>query len=185
MVPGTYANYFLGSTGASAALIGLLFVAISLAPERIVGPTATAMRSAQARSAFMALLNVFFVSLVALIPKTNLGYTALIMGVLGVGITMSFGRNLWEALREGQAWPRLILFVAGLVIYGWELWYAVGLLRQPQDASNIEGLAYLALAAYGLGVGRAWQLMGEHGGMTADPQAEGNDEPRDRRGPGR
>jgi hypothetical protein len=168
MVPETYANYFLGSTGASAALLGLLFVAISLAPERIFGPGATAARRAQARGAFLALLNVFFVSLVALIPKTNLGYTAFVMGVLGLGFTVGVGRNLWEARREEQWWSRLALFVAGLVIYGWELWYAVGLLRDPRAVGNIEGLAYLALAAYGLGVGRAWELMTERAEVAAE-----------------
>lgn len=182
MVPATYSNYFLGSTGASAALIGLLFVAISLAPERIFGSEATAERRAQARSAFMALLNVFFVSLVALIPKTNLGYTAFALGALGLIITMSFGRNVWEGRHGGQAWYRLALFTIGLVVYGCEFWFAAGLLRRPKDVGNIEGLAYLALAAYGLGVGRAWQLMGERTGMMTDRQAEGAGEARDRRG---
>lgn len=37
MVPDTMENYFLGSTGAGAALVGLIFVAISLWPKERVG----------------------------------------------------------------------------------------------------------------------------------------------------
>jgi hypothetical protein len=34
MVPTDFANFFLSTAGAGAALIGLLFVAISINPER-------------------------------------------------------------------------------------------------------------------------------------------------------
>jgi hypothetical protein len=34
MVPPEFANFFIASASAGAALVGLLFVAVSLAPER-------------------------------------------------------------------------------------------------------------------------------------------------------
>jgi len=34
------------------------------------------------------------------------------------------------------------------------------LIGQPQDAGYVKGLAYLLLGAYGLGVSRAWELLG-------------------------
>ncbi len=36
MVPEVFHDYFVASTGAGAALVGLLFVAVSIAPERTV-----------------------------------------------------------------------------------------------------------------------------------------------------
>jgi hypothetical protein len=163
MVPGSYASYFVASASASAALIGLLFVAVAVAPERIVGRTATAERRARAGSAFMALLDAFFVSLVALIPQTNIGYVALILGLIALINTLSLGRHVWEEPRGGAGVRRvqqLWLLVGSLVIFGLEVWYAVPLLRQPRDAGAVAALAYLLLATYSVGVGRAWELLG-------------------------
>jgi hypothetical protein len=44
MVPTDFANYFLASAGAGAALIGLLFVAISINTERTFGREAQPVR---------------------------------------------------------------------------------------------------------------------------------------------
>lgn len=73
MVPEAFHDYFIASTGAGAALVGLLFVAISIAPERTVMRSAPVERRAVALSAYTALLNAFFLSMVALLPQTNLG----------------------------------------------------------------------------------------------------------------
>src|SRR5437867_4948576 len=58
---------------ASAALIGLLFVAVSIAPETVFGSDAEAVRQAQALSAFTALANAFFISMASLIPDVRIG----------------------------------------------------------------------------------------------------------------
>jgi hypothetical protein len=60
MVPQVFHDYFVASTGAGAALLGLLFVAVSIAPERTVMSTAPVERQAAATSAYTALLNAFF-----------------------------------------------------------------------------------------------------------------------------
>ncbi len=56
VVPPEYANFFIASAGAGAALVGLLFVAVSLAPEQIVARRAPVERQAAAGSAFTALI---------------------------------------------------------------------------------------------------------------------------------
>jgi len=83
MVPPQFTNFFLASSGAAAALVGLLFVAISVAPEHIVQANAPIERQAMAASSFSALLNAFFISLGALIP-VNTGTLTLIMSALGI-----------------------------------------------------------------------------------------------------
>ncbi|TMF37881.1 MAG: hypothetical protein E6I30_03370 [Chloroflexi bacterium] len=68
MVPAEFESFFVTSATVSSALIGLLFVSISINPQRIFGPNAESARQAQALSAFSALANIFFISLAALIP---------------------------------------------------------------------------------------------------------------------
>ncbi len=160
MIPATYANYFLASTGASAALIGLLFVAISLAPEATFGLHANVERRVLAGSAFTALLNIFFISLVALVPQTNLGYVGSIMAAIGFIHTLTMGRHFWKARNEGPRTRKLMLLVGSLVLYGWEGWFGLSLLRHAHNPDAISGLSYLLLGAYSIGVGRAWELLG-------------------------
>ena len=61
MIPAEFTNFFIASAGAGAALVGLLFVAVSLAPEQIVTRGAPVERRAVAGSAFTALINAFFI----------------------------------------------------------------------------------------------------------------------------
>lgn len=190
MVPTAWATYFLGSTGASSALIGLLFVAVAVAPERVFGRGAAVERRVQAGSAFTALLNTFFISLLALMPNANIGFVALILGLIGVINTLTLARHVWEDRHAGPNAQRLSMLLASLVIYGLEVWFAVALLRQPRDASGVQNLAYLLPFTYSLGVGRAWELLGAQDEglfsllglrrtsirVSSDPEASSGDE---------
>jgi hypothetical protein len=160
VVPAAFTSYFVASSGASAALIGLLFVAVALAPERTLGPQAPAGQRARAVSAFFALLDAFFMSIVALIPHTNLGYPALLLGAGGLVNTLGLGRYVWHARHQRDLWRSILLLVGTLTIYVWQLWYAVPLIRTPDTTNAIYGISYLLLGAYGAGVARAWDLLG-------------------------
>jgi len=160
VVPAVFAIFFLGSVGASAALIGLLFVSIAVAPERIFGSSATARRRTAAGSAFTALLDAFFVSLAALIPTSNLGYTALVMAIIGLVNTLALGRHTWEDRRAGRGLLAYALLPGSLIVYTLQIWYAAQLLRDARDTDALYGLVYLLLPAYSLGLARAWELLG-------------------------
>jgi hypothetical protein len=80
VVPDDFLGYFTAAAAASGALIGLLFVSISLRPDTVFGAKAAADGRALAGSAFTALVNAFFVSLLALMPQENLGWPAAILG---------------------------------------------------------------------------------------------------------
>ncbi len=160
MVPANFTNFFVASAGAGAALVGLLFVAVSIAPEQIVSATAPVERRALATSAFTALLNGFFISLGALIPG-NMGWLTLVVSIAGVLNSLSLG---WNLLKERQNWAsvarRLFLMVGSLVLYGFEVYYAVLIMQAPTETGGIYLLAWLLLGIYGLGLLRAWQLLG-------------------------
>jgi hypothetical protein len=73
VVRSAYAGYFAAACAAAGALIGLLFVAVCLTPDSVFGDDANPGGRALAGSTFTALVNAFFVSLVAIIPQTSLG----------------------------------------------------------------------------------------------------------------
>jgi hypothetical protein len=169
MVPTEFATFFLATAGAGAALIGLLFVAISINPERTVGREAHPVRQQVASGAFTALVNAFFISTSALIPHTNVGYITLIMGAIGLVNSLRLGGELiigqWRTPQATRArWAqalRVLVFVGvSLILYGYEVAFAVLLLLQPDAMSFVYTLTGLLLGVYGLGLVRVWELLG-------------------------
>ena len=63
---GHYENFFVASAGASAAILGLLVVAVSVVNADDANPTTRELRIVLAGSAYVALIDIFFVSIVAL-----------------------------------------------------------------------------------------------------------------------
>ncbi|HEY6540659.1 MAG TPA: hypothetical protein VIZ18_06965 [Ktedonobacteraceae bacterium] len=160
MVPAIFTNFFIASAGAGGALIGLLFVAVSIAPETTIMTSAPVERQASAGSAFTSLLNAFFISLGALIP-INLGQIIIIMSLVGFGSTAFYSFNLLRNLKDRHnLFARSLLLLAGLFIYGFEFYIALLMLNKPANPSPFYGLSSLLLAVYGLGLVRAWQLLG-------------------------
>jgi len=161
MVPATFANFFVASTSAGAALVGLLFVAVSIAPEQTVLEGASLEKRALATSVFTALLNAFFISLAALIPSSNLGWTALVLSLVGLSNTLTLG---WNLLSQRSHWRnmvrRVFILVVSLALYSFELYYAVQLLRFPGQPYPVFALTSILIGIYGVGLVRAWELIG-------------------------
>ena len=78
MVPATFGNFFVASAGAGAALAGLLFLAVTAEAIKSVDYGAPVERRSVSSSAFLGLINAFFIFMAGLIPDTNLGITALL-----------------------------------------------------------------------------------------------------------
>ncbi|MDQ5828758.1 MAG: hypothetical protein M3324_02550 [Actinomycetota bacterium] len=162
MMQQEFDTFFAASAGASAALIGLLFVAVSRAePGSVFGNEARADRHAAAAGAFTGLADAFFVSLGALIPGANIGGIVLVVGAVALLGTLGLGRELWRNRFEGgRAGRGALLVLGGFVVYVLQLWYALSLLRAPSDKDYLSALAFLLLGSYVVGLGRAWELLG-------------------------
>ena len=107
MIPDTLMNYFLASAGAGAALVGLVFVAISLSPKEAMRTGTASQWRAVAGQAFFALTNAFFVSLSALNTGLNLGWPVLVLSLLGLSTSLWLGFPLLRRTNEGKrVWPR-------------------------------------------------------------------------------
>lgn len=160
MVPSDYTAFFAASAGAGAALVGLLFVAISVAPHRTVKGSAPLERQAAAGNAFTALITAFFISLGALIPG-GLGDVTLIMSFLAMVSTLNLGRRL---LKEWPGWQGLLrrgfLVALSLAVYGYEFYLAARFVTSPQEGGYVAAMAGVLLGIYGLGLVRAWELLG-------------------------
>lgn len=167
MIPVSFIPFFSICAGAAATLIGLLFVAVSVAPERTVGKSASISRRSVAESAFTALLNAFLVSLIALVPTAPLSLGAL--AVTG-GTLVGFVRTFVQAIARRRNAPslstlgflrRLLLPVGMLVIYGLEFWWGVGAYRVFHLSADACGeLAMILIVLQALAIGRSWELIG-------------------------
>ncbi|SRR6266487_2612725 len=160
MVPEAFNNFFLASAGIGATLVGLIFVAVSIAPEHNVQANAPIERQAMAASSFTALLNAFFISFGALIPGF-IGPMTLIMSSLGL---INSSLLAWNLLKEQERWQnvvrRVFLILVSIIIYGYEFYYAILIILKSNSVGNIYTLAGLLLGVYGIGLTRAWQLLG-------------------------
>ena len=152
---------FFGATAAVAgALIGLLFVALSVAPAR-TDPEERVADDVRAGVAFSCLVNPLAVSLFALIPNTGLGWPAAVAGVVSV---TSCGALVLVLLRETEPGPlrrqqfRRLGFQAQVIAY-----YAVvgfQLVRNPHDEGLERTVCILIVVLFLIGIARAWQLIG-------------------------
>ena len=165
MVPDKLTNYFLASAGAGAALVGLVFVAISLAPKEAMKEENAPQWRAVAGNAFLALINAFFVSLSALNAGLNLGWSVVVLSIVGLSNTIWQGIPLLQrAIDRKRMLPRIIanrfMILVGLIIYGVEGYLGIRLLMLPNDALAVEGIAIILMFIYSLGLTRAWELIG-------------------------
>ncbi len=147
-------DLFSASVGAAAALIGLLFVAISIAPGNVFGAGADSAKRADAVGAFTALANVFFVSLAGLIPNAT-GYAVLLTAVI------SIVRIVQADVAAARRWPgpRPWRERGAISIVLYLLEGAIGL-RMVLHATSGETLTYIIFVLYSYALGVAWKLLG-------------------------
>lgn len=163
MVSSDFFNFFIASAGAGAALVGLLFVAVSIAPEAIVTSKAPMERQAVAGSAFTALINAFFLSLVALVPHFNFGSVVVPFSCLCLVTTLIQARHL---LLHPKSWQSLLrrtfLVLLSVGLYSLELVNGVQLLAAPSFAQPaiVFEVVWCIIGAFAIGLTRAWQLLG-------------------------
>lgn len=162
-MPADFTSFFVAGAGAAAALVGLLFVAVSISPERNVGPGAPAERQAVAEGAFTALTNAFFIALGALIPSPGIGWIALVVGAVSLWQSITTGARMLAGGGGVLMFARRLFYVgSGVAVYTLECVYAlqvIGAFGHPNPAAAY-GIVYLVMAVLAIGLARAWQLLG-------------------------
>ncbi|MGB8877575.1 MAG: hypothetical protein WCD11_14710 [Solirubrobacteraceae bacterium] len=162
---GHYESFFTASAGASAAILGLLVVAVSVVNADDSDPRTRELRTVLAGSAFVVLVDIFFVSIVALTGgSVVLGLSSMAMAIVGLLATR---RLIPRAKRAGNfsrsSRTRTLNFafatisVAGYLV---QLGLAVALLTNTRSAALQRALVLVIVAFYGSALGRAWEVTG-------------------------
>jgi hypothetical protein len=162
---GHYESFFITSGGASAAILGLLVVAVSVVNADDENPTTRELRTVLAGSAFVALVDIFLVSIVALTGgSVDFGLSSLAMAIVGLLATR---RLIPRAKRAGNFSPgfrarklNIAFALISVGSYSVQLALAVALLANTQSAGLQHALVLVIVALYGSALGRAWVVTG-------------------------
>jgi hypothetical protein len=166
-------NFFMATAGASAALVGLLFVAIQLHLDTLSAEPLGRWR-ALARSTFDTFTLIFTFSLLMLFPIGN-GTTVLVtLAVIGVGVVRLLGAWIpfWRSIfQEGRdlnmelVWQQVI----PLLIY-LALGFQVAKTWQMGGSPEIqEAIGYCIVILFAIVLRNSWRLLVEAAGEKKRP----------------
>ena len=162
---GHYGSFFTASAGASAAILGLLVVAVSVVNADDANPTTRELRTVLAGSAFVALVDIFLVSIVALTGGSVIfGLSSLAMATVGLLATRQLIPRAKRAgnFSRGFRARNLNIAFASISVGGYsaQLGLAVALLANTQSAALQHALVLVIVALYCSALGRAWVVSG-------------------------
>jgi len=159
VVPLSFHDFFSGCATIAGALIGLLFVALSVTSESLSGENARTDHQVRAGAAFSALVNTMVIALFALLPTVNLGIVGIALAAAGLGTTAAL---VFVLARENRRIGRgdLYMFVVLLLLYGLQLANGVQLEHTPRKVGLIVNQGVLAVCFFLFGIARSWQLVG-------------------------
>lgn len=160
MVPISFHDFFGGCASVAGALIGLLFVALSVSPEKLTGDDARAEHQVRAAAAFSALVNTLVIALVALLPGASLGEASTILAAAGLATTSGLAIVLFREHRQKIRPGDLRMLAILLALYGLQLANGVQLDGSPHSVSGISRQGGLAILFFLFGIARSWQLVG-------------------------
>jgi hypothetical protein len=184
---GHYESFFITSAGASAAILGLLVVAVSVVNADDANPTTRELRTVLAGSAFIALVDIFLVSMVALTGgSVDFGLSSLVMATVGLEAT----RRLIPRAKQAGNFSRgfrarrlnIVFASASVASYSVQLVLAAALLANTHSDALQHALVLIIMALYCSALGRSWVVTGisrrgEEGASTSPVGGEQRGEP--------
>jgi hypothetical protein len=162
MVPDDFREFFAASAGVAGALIGLLFVAISVSAERLAREKAEAqVHRIRAVAAFTAFTNALAVSLFSLIPGHKIGPTSVSVAATGLVFVIAALLSLirlrlvrWVIVRDA-----LFLLILA-VVFVFQLVEGLGVIADAGNSGDVDTIAILVVCCFLVGIARAWEIIG-------------------------
>jgi len=154
-------QFFAACASVAGALIGLLFVAISVAPERILGPEASEVHGVRAAATLTAFTNALAVVLFGLIPGFNAGDAAMVIAIVGLLFITGALLRVFPGWRAKRIYLVDLTFLVGLlIVFVIQLIAGIGLERHAHDSGDLETICTLVIVCFLIGIERAWELIG-------------------------
>jgi hypothetical protein len=155
-------DFFTASASVAGALIGLLFVAISVASDRLRAGTDGQVHRIRAVAALTAFTNSLSVSLFSLIPGHKIGPTAISVAAIGLTFVLASLLSLIRLRRQVRwATVRDALFLIGLAFtFVLQLLDGIDVTAHPGHSGDVDTIAILVVICFLLGIGRSWELIG-------------------------
>jgi hypothetical protein len=162
VVLGDYREFLVAIAGAAGSLTGLLFVALSVAPRHPLNPGPTVIQQVRATAALLSFSNALAVSLFGLVPGNNVGYPAVVLGVIGILFTAAGARSIHSsAATLDQRRHQLGLITLLVLIFGVEFGCGIILIADPGAVVPAQVICNALAASLLTGIGRAWELVGD------------------------
>ena len=156
---GDWESFFVAQVGASAALTGLVFVALSINLERIIGSATLVGRAGEA---ITLLILPVVVGLIALVPDLATRTTG--AWILGVAVAGFVGLNRFVFRARTDAWQRSPRqWISRLVLVQVAILPTVigGVVLLGGSSSGFDWVAVGAAASLVVGILDAWVLLVE------------------------
>jgi hypothetical protein len=161
VTPADAHDFFAASASVAGALIGLLFVALSVAPERVLGPEASEVHGVRAVATLTAFTNALTVSLFALIPSFDVGAPATAVAAVGLLFIVRALVGITPARRANRVHLRELSFLIGLVVvFVIQLIAAIELDQRETNTGALHTICVLVVVCFLIGIERAWELVG-------------------------
>lgn len=160
VTPESLHDFFVASAGVAGALIGLLFVAISVSQDRLRETGDMQIHRVRASAALTSFTNGLALSLFALVPG-DLSTAGMALSSSGILFVLA---SLIALIRvRGLHWrdARDNLFLLGLaVVFVAQLVQSIKLNLAPHESGPATTLATLIVIGGLIGIARAWELVG-------------------------
>ncbi|HEY4457435.1 MAG TPA: hypothetical protein VGN81_24195 [Pseudonocardiaceae bacterium] len=157
----------MGAATVAGALIGLLFVAISVTPAAVTSKVEHLDQRVRAAAAMSAFLNSLLLSMLALIPGITLRPAVLTLSSVGIASTVALiavmlirafaAQQTISVRRRARSVLWLVLLLAA---YVWQLTGGTRLVQDRPDAGSMTTQAVIIVVLFAIGVSRAWELVG-------------------------
>jgi hypothetical protein len=162
VVPASLHGFFAASSGVAGGLIGLLFVAISVSADRLASEGAHSQpHRIRASAALTAFTNALAVSLFGLLPGDNIGWTSVVVAIVGLIFIAATLVSLVRLRQANLRTARDLLFLVGLcVIFIVQLTRGWAVVRDPADSGAVDSIAFEVVFCFLIGISRSWELIG-------------------------